>query len=81
MGPGAVFTTIVFLCNLRNGTVSKSVMLNLAMEKHSRLLGKFVSYKENEILKNGHSKQEGYIKLRHGEILKLIGLICKLQRK
>ncbi len=56
-------------------------MLNLAMEKHSRLLGKFVSYKENEILKNGHSKQEGYIKLRHGEILKLIGLICKLQRK
>jgi hypothetical protein len=44
-------------------------MLRLATEKHSSLLGKVVHYKEKEVLKNGHSKLEGYIKLHHGEIL------------
>jgi hypothetical protein len=44
-------------------------MLRLVMEKHSSLLGKFVGYKENEILMNGHRKQECYVKPRNGETL------------
>jgi hypothetical protein len=66
---------------LRMDAVSKSVMLSLAMEKHFSLLGKFVSYKENEVLMNGHRKQGCFVKPRHGKHSILLGKFVKLQRK
>jgi hypothetical protein len=53
MASGTVFTKRNFLCNLRMSTISQSVLLDtraekLVSEKHSSLLGPFVSYEENE---------------------------------
>ncbi len=49
-----VFTTLHFLLNLRIGPVSYSVTSHktkiLSIDKHSSLLGAFVSYEDNEVL-------------------------------
>ncbi len=52
--PGAVCTIPYFIRNLQMDPISKSVTVHLAVkpckDKHSRLLGLSVSYKENEML-------------------------------
>jgi len=48
MGPRAQFTTLHFLLNLRKGPISHTVttLKRLSSDKHSSLLGPFVSYKK-----------------------------------
>jgi hypothetical protein len=52
--PGTVFTTLHLLLNLRMGPTSQTITLHYAKkassDKHSSLLGAFVSYEENEVL-------------------------------
>ncbi len=52
-GPGSVFTTLLFLRNLRMGPKSKTVTLHWAKlfssDKHTSLFGAFVSYLETEV--------------------------------
>ncbi len=52
--PGAKFTTLHFLHNLRIDPIIQSVKLHwtgkFPMDKHSSLLGPFTNYEENEVL-------------------------------
>jgi hypothetical protein len=54
MIPEIVFKTLNFLCSLRMGPISYSVALpgseRLDSDKHSILLGLFISNAENEVL-------------------------------
>jgi len=48
MGPVTEFTTLHFLLNVRKGPISQTVttLKRLSSDKHSSLLGPFVSYKK-----------------------------------
>ncbi len=52
--PGAIFTTLHFLCNLWMGPISWGVTLHrvrmLTRDNHSCLLDPFVSYEEKEVI-------------------------------
>ncbi len=54
--PGAVFTTLHFLCNLQKGPVSYSVLYTrlerLGKDKHSSLMGPFITYDEKGCMVN-----------------------------
>ncbi len=54
MTPGTVFATLHFLLDLQMGPITYSVALHktgkACRDKHSRVLGSFVSYKENDVL-------------------------------
>jgi hypothetical protein len=43
LAPGAIFTTLSFLCNLQMGPIGYRVTM-LAKDKHSSLLGPIVSH-------------------------------------
>jgi hypothetical protein len=45
---GAAITTFHFLCNLKRDPETRACLERLATDKHSSLLGLFISYKENK---------------------------------
>jgi hypothetical protein len=51
---GTVFTILYFLCNLlmgpKAGVLHYTRLKKLGSDKHSTILGKFLSYEENEVL-------------------------------
>jgi hypothetical protein len=54
MAPGAIFTTLNFLCNLQMDQEARVFVtrkpFQFSVILHSSLLGAFVSYEENEVL-------------------------------
>ncbi len=60
--PGTVLTTLHFLLNLQKGPISYSVTLRqtkrLSSDKHSSLMGAFISYKKMKCFEDSPKKQQ-----------------------